>query len=143
MISRALARMMMLLAAPLAGAGEAPFLVTAQWEPGSAQRPGAVVLRFSPDAEDLRVNRVPAPRLEWPQGVAAVPASAPGETRAVSAVSAAPDDPQYLADGEAYRLYFATAPTRGVVEGKVVFFYCSKNAGWCKKGVSPVSLALP
>ncbi|MCM2256507.1 MAG: hypothetical protein NDJ94_12645 [Vicinamibacteria bacterium] len=138
MISRALA--LMILAAPLAGAGEAPFLVTAQWEPGSAKRPGAVVLRFSPDAEDLRVNRVPAPRLEWPQGVAAVPASAPGETRPVSA---APGDPQYLADGEAYRLYFATSPTSGVVEGKVVFFYCSKNAGWCKKGVSPVSLALP
>lgn len=138
MISRALA--LMLLAAPLASAGEAPFLVTAEWEPGSAKRPGAVVLRFSPDADDLRVNRVPAPRLEWPQGVAAEPVSAPGETRPASA---APGDPQYLADGEAYRLYFATAPTKGMVEGKVVFFYCSKNAGWCKKGVSPVSLALP
>lgn len=139
MISRALA-LMILAAAPLAGAAEAPFLVTAEWEPGSTKRPGAVVLRFSPDAEDLRVNRVPPPRLEWPQGVRAAPAVAPGETRPVST---APADPQYLADGEAYRLYFATAPTKGMVEGKVVFFYCSKNAGWCKKGVSPVSLALP
>lgn len=138
MVSRALA--LMILAAPLAGAGEAPFLVTAQWEPASARRPGAVVLRFSPDAEDLRVNRVPAPRLEWPQGSGAEPVAAPGETRPASAVVG---DPQYLADGEAYRLYFAAAPAQGVVEGKVVFFYCSKNAGWCKKGVSPVSLALP
>lgn len=138
MISRALA--LLILTAPLAGAGEAPFLVTALWEPGSAKRPGAVVLRFSPDAEDLRVNRVPAPRLEWPQGVDAEPASAPGEARPVSA---APGDPQYLAAGEAFRLYFVTAPAKGRVEGQVVFFYCSKNAGWCKKGVSPVSLALP
>ena len=138
--ARALAFALTVLAAPLAGAGEAPFLVTAEWEPAGAKRPGAVVLRFSPDAEDLRVNRVPAPRIEWPQGVGAVPAPAPGEARPVSAV---PGEPDYLADGEAYRLYFANAPAKGRVEGKVVFFYCSKNAGWCKKGVSPVSLVLP
>jgi hypothetical protein len=136
-----LAIALLLTAAPLAGATEPPFLVTAQWEPATGKRPAAVALRFVADAADLRVNRVPAPRLEWPMGMAATPAAAPAEATPAAAVD--PAEAQYLGPDEAFRLYFATAPGRGSVEPKAVFFYCSKSAGWCKKGVVAVPLTLP
>jgi hypothetical protein len=136
-----LALPLLLALAPVASGAEPPFLVTALWEPAHGQRPAAVALRFAADADDLRVNREPAPRLEWPLGMAAKPAAAPAEAR--PAVAGDPDEAQYLAPGEPFRLYFAAPPGRGTVEPKAVFFYCSKSAGWCKKGVVPVPVVLP
>lgn len=136
-----LALPLLLAVAPVAGAAEPPFLVTAQWEPARGQRPAAVALRFVADADDLRVNREPAPRLEWPLGMAAKAAAAPAEAKPAAAGD--PAEAQYLAPGEPFRLYFAAPPGRGTVEPKAVFFYCSKSAGWCKKGVVPVPVALP
>lgn len=127
-------------AAAQAPASEAPFFVTAVFEPATREKPAQVALRFSPSSSDLKVNRRPAPRLELSSpGTLALAPAPPSEPPADAGF-----DPQYLSPDEAYRLPVTLATgAKGAVDGQVVFFYCSKAAGWCKKGTAAVTLVLP
>lgn len=104
---------------------------------------GAVAVLFTPRDPDVHVNEAPAPRLklaadqavlidkQLPAAHAEEPPAEPGQAR-------------YLDLGAPVRFAVALAPgvAKGqhMVKGSLTYFYCSKKAGWCRKGTSEVEI---
>lgn len=127
----------------LAGAGAADyFSLSASFVP--ATRPGtdaAVSVMFAPRDPDVRINEEPAPRLKLdPQQTVLVDKQAPPRR----SVPVDLGKVKYLDSAlpVAFPVALHAKAPRGShdVPATVVYFYCSKREGWCRKGASPITL---
>lgn len=133
--------LMAVLAGLAAGAAEAPPIQVAGHYLAPKKPGGEAVLLVSlvPDRDELRVNEVPAPRLELDPKQAVLRYRAPE-----------PDDGEtprgYLDPLLPVRFPVTLAPgaARGehVVKGSVSFYYCSTRASWCKRGSREIEVAV-
>ena len=110
-------------------------------EPGSA---GAVSVLFSPTDPDVHINEEPAPRLKLEPGqVVLVDRQTPAPARAADFD---PEKTRYLDLAKPVRFPVAIAPQapKGKQEltAKVVYFYCSKREGWCRRGTALVEFTV-
>jgi hypothetical protein len=111
-----------------------------------AMKPGAdpaVAVSFSARDADVRINEIPAPRLRLD----------PGQTVMVDKQTPPAHADEQPADPAAGRYLDLSVPVRfpvalapglpkgqKVVKGAVTYFYCSKKAGWCRKGTADVEI---
>ena len=110
-------------------------------EPGGT---GAVAVSFRALDPDLRLNETPAPRLKLDLLEAVLLDRQPPAPRRV------PDfDPltaKYLDISEPVRFDVAVDPSAAsgthTVQAKVVFFYCSVRAAWCRRAVVDVDFSV-
>lgn len=105
---------------------------------GSAS--AAVVVRFLPLSEGVRVNQEPAPRLRLETtGILLDRQPPPPRVAPVD-----PDFARYFEPSDAARFPVAIDPAapRGqhVVRATVTYSYCSKTQGWCRRGSEPVEV---
>jgi hypothetical protein len=127
-----------------AGAAETkPVAVTARFVP--AARPGAearLMVTLVPVDSAVRVNEEPPPRLKLD------PAQVVLEDRQKVTRREAGEEgpPRYL--DPLLPIVFpvalrADAPKgQQTVKGSVIYFYCSKSEGWCRKGTSDVEVSV-
>jgi len=136
-------RVPLVLALWLAGASAADYFgVSASFVPAS--RPGsdaAVTVTFAQRDPEVRINEDPAPRLKLdPQQAVLVDKQPPSKRGAPADLGKA----KYLDTALPVAFPVALDPKapRGAhsVEATVVYFYCSKRDGWCRKGSSPISI---
>lgn len=134
-----------LAAGPAAGQGARHFEVEASFEPAS--EPGelpAVAVRFDPLDPDVVVNEIPAPRLRLDESQSLL-VPGPEEPPAPAPPTSA-DAPRYLDLSEPVRfpVELAADAPEGIhgVAAEVVYFYCSKSRGWCRRGNEPVTIPL-
>ena len=127
----------------LAGASTADYFgVSASFVP--AAKPGAdaaVTVTFAQRDPEVRINEDPAPRLKLDAEQAIlVDKQAPAKRGAPVDLSKA----KYLDTALPVAFPVALHPNapRGShsVPASVVYFYCSKRDGWCRKGSSPISI---
>jgi hypothetical protein len=102
-----------------------------------------VEVRFSALDPDVNVNEIPAPRLELDNHQTLL-APRPEKLSAPPAPPMSADEPRYLDLSEPLRFPVeleADAPA-GIhgVSADVVYFYCSKRLGWCRRGSEPVTI---
>ena len=103
-----------------------------------------MAVALEPRTPDIRVNETPAPRLEvdpaqgWLQVVP--PAARPDQPKSGEA------ETRYLDPGTPVNFPVAVSKSapRGLqaARGTVSFFYCSKSAGWCRKGKADVEFSV-
>jgi hypothetical protein len=111
------------------------FSVTATFEPPAKGKTDAsVAVTFSPNQPDLKINEEPAPRITLdPTQVVLEDRQPPRSTAAVD-----PDTVKAIDLSQPVRFPVAlraSAPKGdSVVTGSVVYFYCSKREGWCRRG---------
>jgi hypothetical protein len=110
-------------------------------EPGSAP---AVSVLFSPTDPDVHINEEPAPRLKLDPGQVVLV-----DRQAEAPVRAADFDPEktrYLDLAKPVRFPVAIAPKapkgKQEIAAKVVYFYCSKREGWCRRGTAEVQFTV-
>jgi hypothetical protein len=145
MTTRLVFLLMGLLAAGEARAAPRHFEVRGAFVPASAPgKDGAVAVTFVPLDPDVHINEEPAPRLELdPAQAVLVDKQKPGPPRAEAFD---PEQARYL-DLSAPVL-FSVALSPGAPKGdqtataQVVYFYCSKREGWCRKGTAALDLAV-
>jgi hypothetical protein len=124
--------------AALGAAGTQHFTVSAEFEPGARGKgDAAVAVTFSPTAPDLKINELPAPRLVLD------PLQSVLEDKQPPARTAAVDPETVKALDLALPVRFpvalrASAKGASTVKGEVVYFYCSKREGWCRRGKTEV-----
>jgi len=116
--------------------------VDAAFVPARAGAPSSVAVTFTPHDPDVRVNQEPAPRLKLDPDQRVLdyrpPSSHPRRG------TAGTDTPHYLEPAIPYA--FAVTLKPGAPKGEhrvkasVVYFYCSKSAGWCRKGTGEVDV---
>jgi hypothetical protein len=134
-----------ILAALTAGSAPRHFDIAASYvapkEPGSA---GAVSVLFSPTDPDVHINEEPAPRLKLDPGQVVLV-----DRQAVAPARAADFDPEktrYLDLAKPVRFPVAIAGKapqgKQEVAAKVVYFYCSKREGWCRRGAAELEFTV-
>lgn len=130
--------------AVLGAAGTRHVEVSAVFEPAeSPEKPPAILVWLEPKAADYVVNEQPAPRLTLD------PEQRILEDRQPLPPSGPPADPEaagYRDPDEPVRFPVAVlpgaAPGLHRLSAQVTFFYCSKSAGWCRKGKENVDVAV-
>ena len=136
-------KLSLLLALGLAGASAADYFgASASFVP--AGRPGSdasVTVTFSQRDPEVRMNEDPAPRLKLdPEQTVLVDKQAPAKRTAPVDLAKA----KYLDTALPVAFPVALHPQapRGshTVQATVVYFYCSKRDGWCRKGSSLISI---
>jgi len=132
-------------AAPVAAEAPKHFEVEATLERAAAPGGGPVVaVRFSALDPDVNVNEIPAPRLELDERQTLLSSRAVKTKAATPPMSA--DEPRYLDLSEPVRFPVAVSPDAptGIhgVSADVVYFYCSKRQGWCRRGTAPVTIPI-
>jgi hypothetical protein len=110
-------------------------------EPGGAH---AVSVLFSPTDPDVHINEEPAPRLKLDPGQAVlVDRQGPAPSRGADFD---PEKTRYLDLAKPLRFPVAIAPKapkgRQELTAKVVYFYCSKREGWCRRGTAEVEFTV-
>jgi hypothetical protein len=110
-------------------------------EPGMA---GAVSVLFSPTDPDVHINEEPAPRLKLDPGqIVLVDRQAAPPARAADFD---PDKTRFLDVAKPVRFPVAigTKAPKGKQEvtAKVVYFYCSKREGWCRRDSAEVEFTV-
>jgi hypothetical protein len=124
--------------------GERLVAVQAEFVPRRAGSRASVAVTFTPQEPDVRVNQEPPPRLKLDpdQGVLEYRAPAPPPPR--RAAPSAHQPPRYLEPAIPYAFPVTLKPgaPKGEhrVKGSVTYFYCSKTAGWCRKGTDEVDV---
>jgi hypothetical protein len=127
----------------LAGASAADYFgVSASFVP--AAKPGAdaaVTVTFAQRDPEVRINEDPAPRLKLdPEQAVLVDKQPPAKRSAPVDLAKA----KYLDTTlpVAFPVVLSPKAARGPheVPATVVYFYCSKRDGWCRKGSSPISI---
>ena len=116
------------------GAAESHVGVRAELRQGSAGPEVAVT--FAPRDHDIKVNRSPAPRL----------ALEPEQKRLSLKPRKAEKKEGYLDTTFPVVFPVEVLPggrTPATVKGTVTYYYCSKAAGWCRKGTEDVLLSVP
>ncbi len=128
----------------LVAAGSSPhFDVTASFvAPAKAGANGQVAVTFTARDPDVHINEEPAPRLGLdPAQRILVDKQRPASTRPASFD---PDAARYLdlARPVLFPVAFAPGAPKGpqTVKGSVVYFYCSKREGWCRRGQGEIEL---
>ncbi len=132
------------LAVSLLLAGPRHFDVSATFEapekPGAA---GAIAVSFRALDPDVQVNETPAPRIKLPADGVLLDKQPPASEKM------APFDPataSYL--DLSLPVHFPVAIAREAPRGTqqvpvtLTYFYCSKRAGWCRKGTSDLSVTV-
>lgn len=108
--------------------------------PARGSASAAVLVRFLPLSEGVRVNQEPAPRLRLETTGILLDRQPPQQR----AVPVDPDFARYLEPSEPVRFPVAIDPAapRGqhVVRATVTYSYCSKTQGWCRRGSEPVEV---
>jgi hypothetical protein len=112
-------------------------------KPGAA---GAISVLFSPTDPDVAINEDPAPRLKLdPEQAVLVDKPAPS-TPPARAPSADAEKARYLDLAKPVRFPVALAAklTGGEhpVKATIVYFYCSKREGWCRRGTADVEFTV-
>lgn len=122
------------------------FTVSASFVP--AAKPGAnavVSVSFVPRDPDVRINEEPAPRLKLDPEQTVLVDKQPSGAAAVKPYD--PETAKYLDLGAPVSFPVALAPgaAKGPhpVKATVVYFYCSKREGWCRKGSTEVEFTVP
>jgi len=110
-------------------------------------RPGtgaAVGVLFSPLDSDVHVNEDPAPRLQLDPGQKVLVDKQPAPPS--HAAETDPDKTRYLDVSRPvkFKVEIAAGAPKGpqTVKAKVVYFYCSKREGWCRRGSEPLELTV-
>jgi hypothetical protein len=125
------------LAVAVSGPAPKHFDVAASFTaPSKAGETGSVNVLFSPTDPDVRINEEPAPRLKLERGQAVLVDKQ--KTSLGRSNGADPEKDRYLDLARPVRFPVALAPDapKGSQEMKatVVYFYCSKREGWCRRG---------
>jgi hypothetical protein len=106
--------------------------------PSEKGKPGAVSVLFSPTDPDVHINEEPAPRLKLEPGQTVLVDRQPGAP--ARAADFDPEKTHYLDLAKPVRFPVAIAPKapKGKQEmtANVVYFYCSKREGWCRRGTA-------
>jgi hypothetical protein len=131
--------------AVLLAAGPQHFTLTAAYQPpAKASANGAIALTFVATDPDVHINEAPAPRIKLdPVQSVLVDKQAPAPER-VEAFD--PEKAKYL--DLSLPVIFPVAIARGAPKGAqtvlatATYFYCSKRAGWCRKGTTDVSVTV-
>jgi hypothetical protein len=131
------------LALALAAPGTPPkhFEIAASFSaPSQTGGDGSVNVLFSPTDPDVHVNEEPAPRLKLEPGQAVlVDRQKPGVAHSIDVD---PEKARYLDLAKPLRfpVAFAAAAPKGPQDlmATVVYFYCSKREGWCRRGSAEV-----
>jgi hypothetical protein len=116
--------------------------VQAEFVPARAGHRASVAVTFTPQEPDVRVNQDPPPRLtlDPEQGVLEYRPPVKPKERA----SHDREPPRYLEPAIPYAFPVTVKPGAPAgqhrVKGSVVYFYCSKTAGWCRKGTGEVDV---
>jgi hypothetical protein len=128
---------------PAAMAGGEHFTVSAAYVPPAKPRGAATVaVTFIAADPDVKVNQEPGPRLKLDpeQGVLI------DRQPAVSRRGESGGEPKYLDTSLPVAFPVAVKPRapkgEQTVKGNVVYFYCSKREGWCRKGTSEVAFVV-
>jgi hypothetical protein len=121
-----------------------PFAATAAFVPARGKAPAAVQVFFTPSDPDVRVNEEPAPRLELGPTQAVLVDRQPPAPRKAFAFD--PETARYLDPALPVVFPVAVAPSapkgRHEVPVRVVYFYCSKREGWCRKGAADLEVTV-
>jgi hypothetical protein len=134
----------MLVGAPAGGSPH--FQVAASFvAPAKGGGKAAVAVTFVAKEPDLNVNEDPPPRLKLdPAQRVLVDRQPPGSTRPPVFD---PDNPRYLDLRVPVLFPVAIAPgaPKGPhkVKASVVYFYCSKREGWCRRGTADIEVRTP
>lgn len=114
--------------------------VAAVYEPPRGATPAAVAVTFTPLDPEVRVNEQPPPRLKLDPAQKVL---ADRQPPAKAGGTYDPENARYLDPRVPVR--FAVAPEKDAPRGThdvgatVVYFYCSKREGWCRRGSTPVA----
>ena len=134
-----------LLLSPLLLPGPQHFTLTAVFEPSAqAGHDAAVAVTFSGTDPLIHINEEPEPRLKLDplQTVLVDKQKAPSG----KGPEFDPDKARSLDLAQPVRFPVALSPTapKGpqVVKATVVYFYCSKREGWCRRGSTEVEVPL-
>ena len=109
--------------------------------PKKAGAAGAVAVRFSALDPDVHINETPAPRLKFQAADVLVDKQPPASDKLADFD---PETAKYL--DLSLPVYFPVALAKGAPKGtqqvpfNVTYFYCSKRAGWCRKGTAELSV---
>lgn len=116
--------------------------VTASYLPPAKGEGPAIAVLFSPIDANIRVNEDPAPRLKL-DAAQEILADKPVARRS---------PPPALGQGKyldpvlpvtfPVKLGAGAASGEHTVKANVTYFYCSKSAGWCRKGTADVDVAV-
>jgi hypothetical protein len=135
------------LLALLAGAVPAPqhFALSAHFEPARAGQPAAVAVTFTGTDRDVHINEEPAPRLKLsPLETVLVDKQPPPSGKAPAFD---PETARTLDTSKPVRFPVAVAPAAAKgsqnVKATVVYFYCSKREGWCRRGSTEIEVSVP
>lgn len=112
--------------------------------PAKAGANGAVAVTFTPLNTDVHINENPAPRLKLdPEQKVLVDKQPPAPARVE------PFDPEKvryidLALPVTFAVSVAGDAPKGpqTVKANIVYFYCSKAQGWCRRGSTDVDVSL-
>jgi hypothetical protein len=135
----------LVLAAAAALAGPQHFTLSASFvPPAKAGAAGAIAVTFTAKNPDVHINEDPAPRLNLdPEQKVLVDRQPPRPAR-TEAVD--PAKARYLDLLLPVSFPVALAPGapkgRQSVRATVIYFYCSKAQGWCRKGSTGVDVAV-
>jgi hypothetical protein len=134
-----------MVAAFLAAAPVKHFDVAASFmapaKPGGSPFVGVL---FSPTDPDVHINEIPPPRLELEAGQKVLVDKQPKPPASEGEMD--PDLTKYLDLSRPVK--FPVVIARGASSGthsvraKVIFFYCSKREGWCRRGAEPLELSV-
>jgi hypothetical protein len=126
-----------------AGAGSVA-LEAAFVAPPNAGAPGSVAVTFTPRDPDVRVNQEPPPRLKLDPAQGVLDYRPPARPASTPAPDFDPQTARYLEPAIPYAFPVSIKPgaAKGAhrVKGSVTYFYCSKSAGWCRKGSAEVNV---
>ena len=140
----ALVALALLLPAPFVS-GPQHFSLTAVYVPPEKPgKPGAVAVTFRGRDPEIHVNEEPAPRLKLdPEQSLLLDRQPPASGKGMEFD---PDTAHYLDLSKPVRFAVEIAPTapRGPQSAKasVVYFYCSKREGWCRRGSTEVLIPI-
>jgi hypothetical protein len=131
--------------AALLAAGPQHFTLSAHFEPQAAGKPAAVAVTFTGIDPDIHMNEEPAPRLKLsPVEAVLVDKQAPPSGKAPAFD---PETARYLDLSKPVRFPVAVAPAAAkgsqTVKATVVYFYCSKREGWCRRGSTEIEVPVP
>lgn len=126
----------------LAPATPQHFTLTAVYEaPKKAGASGSIAVTFGTLDPDVRVNETPAPRIKLGSSDVLVDRQPPAASKIE------PYDPETASYLDlALPVYFPVALAKGAEKGShevpvsVTYFYCSKRAGWCRKGTADLAV---
>ncbi len=136
--------MLWILAAPLFAASSADYVtvVAAYTAPGRAGANGAITVMLTPKDTAVHVNEDPPPRLKLDAEQRVLVDKQPPPPSRVA--NADPDAAKYLDPRMPVSFPVALAPgaPKGVqtVKGNVVYFFCSKREGWCRRGSADIEV---